>query len=961
MSEKEEYYFYRKDNYSTSSADIEYASENEVEEQSTQENLPVRPRDDTSFKSSSRERSEGSDGLSSSPESPVTTENRPFQELQKQKGEMSPKAAQEEILAQIQRLQLKLTELREVDSTSSIGSHQSHLQTTSSSHSSHQRALESSLGREANFQVHSSMTRSNIGETGHDDSKLGPKLLVVSNRLPVTVTRDNNGTYHFNMSSGGLVSALKGVKSLMSFIWIGWPGTEIDPNEREYVRNKLREDYSCFPVFITDEQANLYYNGFCNDVLWPLFHYVPVPIVSSDGERKFDFKYWQAYSAANYRFAEAVLQVYQEGDYIWVQDYHLLLLPSLLRRRLRDVKIGFFLHIPFPTSEVYRILPVRKELLQGVLAADLIGFHTYDYARHFLSVCTRILGLDSSPKGVNYHSHFAHVGIFPIGIDPNTFHRALEDSNVQQRIQELHEKFIGKKVLLGVDRLDYIKGVPHKLLALEWLLTKHSEWMHKVVLVQIAVPTRTEIEEYKKLSSQTNELVGRINGKFGTVDHSPIMFINQSLAFEELVALYTVADVAIVSSVRDGMNLVSYEYVMCQQANKGVLILSEFAGSAQSLSGAIRVNPWNIEELANAIHEALSMPRREREIKHWKLYRYVTTHTAEYWAKSFFQELDNVVKHRDELRLSLPLLNVKSVTKRMSNARIRLFLLEYEGSLCNSKSLAELNSPTSTHIKILTRLCSDPRNIVVILSGRSKDILEHWFGNYPMGLIAENGCDLKISGVAEWRCLVSSTETEWRDELLPVLQYFTERTPGAYIERKKHSITWHFRDADPEFGSWQANELQLHLTELCSSLPIEVNSGPKYLELRPKGVSRSSTVERLFSILYDEKRTSVDFCFCLGADRCSEDLFAFIHHMKDKANGDSSSSISTKMDAICCAVGLQSSNADAYLQDVEAALAALRELSSHTSATIVDSHLRAHTNALSHVHKPRRRSNAKTK
>ncbi|GJQ09065.1 hypothetical protein GpartN1_g856.t1 [Galdieria partita] len=945
MSGKEEDYVCRRDTYSTSSADFEYASENEVEEQTVQETLPRKVRN-MSFKSTSHERSDGSEGLSSSPESPVTAET---QELQKQRREMSPKAAQEEILAQIQRLQLKLTELRDVENASSVGSHHSQLNSSSSGYSLHRPNLEVSV-RDTSFQ------QTGTGESivSTNSAKVGPKLLVVSNRLPVTVTKDNSGAYHFNMSSGGLVSALKGVKSLMPFLWIGWPGTEIDPNERDYVRNKLREDYSCFPVFITDEQANLYYNGFCNDVLWPLFHYVPLPIVSSDGERKFDFKYWQAYSAANYRFAEAVLQVYQDGDYIWVQDYHLLLLPSLLRRRLRDVKIGFFLHIPFPTSEVYRIIPVRKELLQGVLAADLIGFHTYDYARHFLSVCTRILGLESSPKGVNYHSHFAHVGIFPIGIDPNTFHRALEDSNVQQRIQELHERFMGKKVLLGVDRLDYIKGVPHKLLALEWLLTKYSEWMHKVVLVQIAVPTRTEIEEYKKLSSQTNELVGRINGKFGTVDHSPIMFINQSLVFEELVALYTVADVAIVSSVRDGMNLVSYEFVMCQQANKGVLILSEFAGSAQSLSGAIRVNPWNIEELANAIYEAISMPRREREIKHWKLYRYVTTHTAEYWAKSFFQELDNVVKHRDELRLSLPLLNLKSVTKRMSNARARMFLLEYEGSLCHPKSLAELNNPTTTHIKILTRLCSDPRNIVVIISGRSKTILDNWFGNYPMGLIAENGCDLKVNGGAEWRCLVSSSETEWREELLPVLQYFTERTPGAYIERKKHSVTWHFRDADPEFGSWQANELQLHLAELCSNLPVEVNSGPKHLELRPKGVSRSTTVEQLFSILRDEKRTMIDFCFCLGVDRSSEDLFNLIHSLKDKVTNDMN--FSPTMDSICCAVGLQSTNADAYIQDVDGALAAIRELSSHTSTITVDSHLRAHTNALSHVHKPRRRS-----
>eukprot|EP00871_Galdieria_phlegrea_P000041 jgi/Galph1/1037/GphlegSOOS_G5765.1 len=933
---------------STSSTEGEYASEDELEEQSYKEIVDMRNRTARSFPNILPERSDSSDRLSSSPESPQTSDVYESQRnIRDRPSEWSPKAAQEEILAQIQRLQLKLSELRESDNTS-LAANQS--------------------TKDVGIPYPSSSGETLDSLTATKDST---RLVVVSNRLPVTITKDNNGNYQFKMSSGGLVSALNGVKSLMPFLWIGWPGTEIEPNDRDFVRTKLREDYSCFPVFITDEQASLYYNGFCNDVLWPLFHYVPLSIVSSDGERKFNLKYWQAYAAANYRFAETVLQVYQESDYIWVQDYHLLLLPSLLRRRLRDVKIGFFLHIPFPTSEVYRILPVRKEILQGVLAADLIGFHTYDYARHFLSVCTRILGLESSPKGVGYHSHFAYVGIFPIGIDPNTFYRTLENQIVQQRIQELDEKFMGKKVLLGVDRLDYIKGVPHKLLALEWLLTNiqngctRNYFILQVVLVQIAVPTRTEIEEYKKLASQTNELVGRINGKFGTVDHSPIMFINHSVQFDELVALYTVADVAIVSSVRDGMNLVAYEYVMCQQAKKGVLILSEFAGSAQSLSGAIRVNPWNIEELATAIHEALSMPKREREMKHWKLFRYVTTHTAEYWAKSFIQELQNVVRHREEMQLSIAVLNVKSVTRRISNARTRLFLLEYEGSLCQPKSLAELNSPSATHIKLLARLCSDPRNIIVMMSGRSKNVLENWFGNYPIGLIAENGCDLKLSGSSEWRCIVRETETDWREGVLPVLQYFTERTPGAYVENKKHSITWHFRDTDPEFGSWQANELQLHLAELCAGLPIDVYTGPKYLELRPKGVTRASAVEKLFNILHQEKKISIDFCFCLGLDRSSEELFAFIKSLRDSMTEDQKGEekrVISHIDTVCCAVGLQSSGVDAYLHDVDHALTAIREIASYTSSNAVQANLKAHTNVLNAMNsnRSRRKTNAKT-
>lgn len=747
-----------------------------------------------------------------------------------------------------------------------------------------------------------------------------PCLIVVSNRLPVTLTKTDDGTWNFRVSSGGLVSALDGVKKTNPFIWVGWTGVEVASTDQHELKDRFLEEMSCYPVFLSEPDANLYYNGFCNDVLWPLFHYVPLPIVSSDGERKFDIKYWHAYSKANHRFAEAVIQIYRPGDLIWVQDFHLMLLPSLLRNRLPDATIGFFLHTPFPSSEVYRMLPVRNKVLQGVLAADLIGFHTYDYAAHFLSVCTRILGLDASPKGVTFKDHFAHVSIFPIGIDPKTWMAALSSDAVRERIMDLEHRFRGKKVVLGVDRLDYIKGVPHKLMAFEILLASQPDWKDKVVLVQIGVPSRTEVDEYKKLISQTNELVGRINAQYGSVEHSPIAFINQNVNFDVLCALYAVADVMLVTSIRDGMNLVSYEYVVCQQGRHGVLVLSEFAGSAQSLSSAIRVNPWNIEELAQALHEALTLPPRERALKHERLFQYVRKHTAAFWAQSFIKELRQIqtnVKGPDVRKPTQSLLRVSSdVLPEMRARHRRLFLLEYEGTLVEPVALPDLAMPTTSLCRFLQRLSSVPENIVYIMSGRSRGTLEGWFGDMHVGLISEHGCDYRHPGQSEWQSIIDSNNESWKVTVTPILQYFKERTPGAHLETKEKCITWNFRDADPYFGSWQAKELKLHLAETCMNLPVEVISGPKYLELRPENVSHLAAVERIIS----ELPGGIDFAFAIGSDRADEDVFSFLK------NYDRSGEI--EIASITCRVGRKSdsSAADRYVPDSDVVFRILKEL-----------------------------------
>ncbi|KAL5115257.1 Trehalose-6-P synthase/phosphatase complex synthase subunit [Pleosporales sp. CAS-2024a] len=470
------------------------------------------------------------------------------------------------------------------------------------------------------------------------------RLLLVSNRLPITIKRSDEAKYEMSMSSGGLVSGLSGLSKTTTFQWYGWPGLEVPEDEIKQLESQLKDEYNAVPVMLDDELADRHYNGFSNAIMWPLFHYHP-------GEITFDESAWEAYTEANRLFAKAVARDVQDNDMVWVHDYHLMLMPQMLREEIgqskKNVKIGFFLHTPFPSSEIYRILPVRNEILRGVLDCDLIGFHTYDYARHFLSSCSRILGLATTPNGVEYRGKVITVGAFPIGIDPEKFDEGLKKPKVQERIAALEKKFQGVKLIVGVDRLDYIKGVPQKLHALEVFLTEHPEWIGKVVLVQVAVPSRQDVEEYQNLRAVVNELVGRINGKFGTIEFMPIHFMHKSVSFDELIALYSVSDVCLVSSTRDGMNLVSYEYIATQEKRHGVMILSEFTGAAQSLNGSLVVNPWNTEELADAIHDAVTMGDEQRLLNYQKLSKYVRKYTSAWWGESFVTELRRISETAD--------------------------------------------------------------------------------------------------------------------------------------------------------------------------------------------------------------------------------------------------------------------------------------------------------------------------
>ncbi|KAJ6894110.1 alpha,alpha-trehalose-phosphate synthase [Populus alba x Populus x berolinensis] len=646
-----------------------------------------------------------------------------------------------------------------------------------------------------------------------DVRPLRQRLLVVANRLPVSAVRRGEDSWSLEISAGGLVTALLGVKEFEAK-WIGWAGVNVPDEAGQKALTEALAEKRCIPVFLDEEIVHQYYNGYCNNILWPLFHYLGLPQEDRLATTRSFQSQFAAYKKANQMFADVVNQHYEEGDVVWCHDYHLMYLPKCLKEYNNNMKVGWFLHTPFPSSEIHRTLPSRSDLLRSVLAADLVGFHTYDYARHFVSACTRILGLEGTPEGVEDQGRLTRVAAFPIGIDSDRFISALELPKVQEHIKELKERFAGRKVMLGVDRLDMIKGIPQKILAFEKFLEENPVWRDKVVLLQIAVPTRTDVPEYQKLTSQVHEIVGRINGRFGTLTAVPIHHLDRSLDFPALCALYAVTDVALVTSLRDGMNLVSYEFVACQDSKKGVLILSEFAGAAQSLgAGAILVNPWNITEVADSIRQALTMSPEEREKRHRHNFVHVTTHTAQEWAETFVSELDDtVIEAQLRTKQVPPALPEEDAISRYLQSTNRLLILGFNATLTEpadtpgrrADQIKEMELKLHPELKeALTALCSDRKTTIVVLSGSDRKTLDDNFGEYDMWLAAEHGMFLRLTK-GEWMTTMPEhLNMEWVDSVKHVFEYFTERTPRSHFERCETSLVWNYKYAGTcLFGIW---------------------------------------------------------------------------------------------------------------------------------------------------------------
>ncbi|KAI8817533.1 glycosyltransferase family 20-domain-containing protein [Fimicolochytrium jonesii] len=637
---------------------------------------------------------------------------------------------------------------------------------------------------------------------------------------------------------------------------------------QDSLTKELWEGMKCVPVLIDEKKAAGHYEGYCKTDLWPLMHYV-LWDAALDSNRQ-DTKLWEDYKSVNEDFAKTIVKVYQPGDVIWIHDYHLLLLPSLLRAAIPEACIGFFLHTPFPSSELFRCLPKRKEILKGVLGSTMIGFQTYSYARHFLSSCTRVLGLESTPIGVDYNGSSVAIHIIPIGIDPTELERRRKLPNVLEKMASIKEMYAGKKIIIGRDKLDHVKGVQHKMNAFQSFLTMFPEWQNKVVLIQVTSPPE---RDSPKLEAKVSELVSRINGSFGTLEFAPVHHYHQHLEQDDYYALLSIADLGLITAVRDGMNTTSHEFVVCQREKKGPLILSEFTGTAGSLSAAILVNPWDYQGVANTINEALTLSKEEKAIKHQQMLDHVLSNTAAFWAATFVKEL-RMASQLPSMTSTTPVLDIPLVVERYRKAKRRLLMFDYDGTLTPIVKTPGAALPPPEMLKAMQVLANDPKNVVFIISGRDQECLENWMGGVKgLGLSAEHGCFLKYpssDGKAEdWINLSEELDFGWKKEVSEIFDYYTERTQGSFVEHKRCSITWHYRMADPEYGLFQANECQNHLENaVLSKLPIEILIGKKNLEVRPIAINKGEIVKRLI-----QQTPGIDFLFCAGDDRTDEDMF----------------------------------------------------------------------------------------
>ncbi|XP_071707692.1 probable alpha,alpha-trehalose-phosphate synthase [UDP-forming] 7 [Rutidosis leptorrhynchoides] len=771
---------------------------------------------------------------------------------------------------------------------------------------------------------------------------LADRLIVVANQLPIKATRrvddtTNESSWSFSWDENSLYKHIKdGLPEEMEVIYIGSLKADIDVSEQDDVSQILLERFKCVPAFIPPEVYDKSYNGFCKQYLWPLFHY-RLPFSASHGGR-FDRSLWEAYVAANKIFSQKVIEVINpDDDYVWIHDYHLMVLPTFLRRHFNRLRMGFFLHSPFPSSEIYRTLPVREEILKALLNADLLGFHTFDYARHFLSCCSRMLGLEYQSKrgyiGLEYYGRTIGIKIMPSGIHMGQMESVLRQPDKLTKVRELELEFAGKTVLLGVDDLDTFKGVNFKILAMEQMLKLHRIWLGNAVLVQILNPARGKGRHVEEIEAEIRTCTARINQELGFPGYTPIVLIDKPLSLTEKAAYYTISEAAIVTAIRDGMNLTPYEYVVCRQGisgsdgsnspQKSMLVVSEFVGCSPSLSGAIRVNPWNVESTAEAMYDAISVSDFEKQIRHEKHYKYVSSHDVAYWSRSFFQDLERTCADHFRLRcwgigLSFgfrvvaldPMfrkLTADVIMDAYGRSQNRAILLDYDGTVMPQASIDKF--PSANVISIINRLCNDPNNTVFVVSGRGKEDLAKWFAPCEkLGIAAEHGFFLRWPGNKEWETSAQNANFGWMHMAEPVMSLYTESTDGSYIERKESALVWHFQDADTSFGSAQAKEMLDHLENVLANEPVVVKSGQYIVEVKPQGVTKGLVAEKIFTSMFKDKKQA-DFVLCVGDDRSDEDMFVMI--------GDSIKAgiISHNKSVFACTVGQKPSKAEYYLDD----------------------------------------------
>ena len=691
------------------------------------------------------------------------------------------------------------------------------------------------------------------------------RLIVVSNRLPVRVQHGEEG-FIYTPSVGGLATTLNALRGDLEMLWLGTPGINArDPQEFEAIRQALAREFGSVPVALETSQFKRYYAGFSNGCLWPLFHYFPQ-------FAHYEHEEWAAYQEVNRQFRNALLEVLREGDSIWVHDYHLMLLPAMIREAVPDAIIGFFLHIPFPSYEIFRTLPWREEILRGLIGADLIGFHSFGYARHFLSSLLRILGLDQEFGRVSLGDRVIKVETFPLGVDVERFATAGDQPEVQEALADLRTQVGDQKVILSVDRLDFTKGILERLGAFERFLKDHPSWHGKVTLISLLVPSRTSVPEYASLKKQVDERIGRINGLYGRPGWAPITYLYRALPFERLVALYLLADIALVTPLRDGMNLVSKEYLATRRDGTGVLVLSETAGAADELGEALIVNPHDERMMAEALERALSMPVEEQKNRNAVMRARLERYDTARWADDFITQMEELREMR-KVRLPKRLRGrqVESLIQAYQEAERRLLLLDYDGTLVEFAPTPQAARPDDRLLEMLGRLAANARNTVVIISGRDAATLEEWLVATGVDLVAEHGARRRLAEEGRWVSDGEPLGEDWKKQLRPVLEIYVDRTPGALLEEKGQALVWHYRRAEPELGAQRAAELIETLEGYVANTPLHILQGHKVVEIKPSMVSKGRAAQPWLS-----REPSYDFILAIGDDVTDEALFEIL-------------------------------------------------------------------------------------
>jgi len=688
-------------------------------------------------------------------------------------------------------------------------------------------------------------------------SKKASRLIIIANRLPVKA-EINDDRISFQKSAGGLATGLDSLNSTYEKHWIGWPGVYApDSLTEDKIANEL-EKINLHPVFLSESDIELYYEGYSNSTLWPLFHYFYVYI-------RHDPEYWQAYKKVNLQFLNSILSVVSENDVLWVHDYHLMLLPGMIREHLPSVKIGFFLHIPFPSYELFRTLNDREELLEGLLGADLVGFHTFSYMRHFVSTMYRIKGIESDDNTFHYKNRTLSVDTFPMGIDFASFNNAGQLKEVKEGMATLRRQYPGQKIILFVDRLDYSKGLIQRLEAFRIFLQNFPQWIGRVSLVMILVPSRDSVDRYHDLKTKIDETIGNINGAWSQPGWIPINYFYKSFSFYELSAFYITSDVALVTPLRDGMNLVAKEYVASRNRKGGALILSEMAGAATELSDSILVNPNNTTLLADAIHQALTMPAAEQKERMARMQKIIRRQDIARWAEDFINALEEV--HRQQGSILMKNLNKKEageIRSKFISSGKRLFILDYDGTLVPFHKDPAKALPPEYLLELIKEITQTENLEIAIISGRNSEFLDLVFPDPSITIFAEHGARQRLGGV--WKELFRK-QISWQNEIIKIMQEVTNTTPGSGIEKKETAIVWHYRNTDRWLADLRAAQLVNKLIYPCTRRQLHLMRGNKIIEVKPSEYTKGSAIRSHFEYaLYD-------FILAAGDDTTDEDMF----------------------------------------------------------------------------------------